>query len=358
MITISIDLGERAYPVYLGAELLAKTGALTRELGVNGHAAIITDSTVGPLYAKRVVDSLKSAGYPVSTHTVLAGEKAKSFRSVETLCESLARAQLDRHSFIVALGGGVVGDLAGFVASIYYRGIPFLQIPTTIMAQVDSSIGGKTAINLSHGKNLVGRFHQPFAIIADIETLNTLGTLEHNEGFAEVIKYGVIWDSDLLETVMRSPLDLSEIVKRCIEIKAAIVKQDEYETRGTRELLNFGHTIGHAVEATAGYGQMLHGEAVSIGMMAAAWISKTKFGFPVDDLAKLQDCLNHFQLPLKIPHPFSSASILETVFTDKKFVAGKIRFVVASGLGKATVTEEVTKEDLAMAIEAVKEPHP
>ena len=225
-------------------------------------------------------------GFKVSTHLINPGETSKSFDAAAALCEDFARLGIDRQSFVVALGGGVVGDLAGFVAAIYYRGVPVIQIPTTIMAQVDSSVGGKTGINLSAGKNLVGAFHQPFAVLADTTTLATLGRREWNEGFAEVIKYGVIREKRLLAELRDGTWELSDLVRRCVEIKASFVEEDERETTGSRALLNFGHTLGHAIEAVAGYGTLLHGEAVALGMVAAAHISANE---PVCGKRKLKN---------------------------------------------------------------------
>src|SRR6516162_10498103 len=271
--TVTVSLGPRSYPVYIGENILSRVGGWLQDSRQRGRIAIISDDAVEPLYGPPVAASLADAGYNVSTHVVKPGEKSKSFASVESLAESLARAGVDRHGSIVALGGGVIGDLAGFVAAIYYRGIPYLQVPTTVMAQVDSSVGGKTAVNLSVGKNLVGSFHQPLAVVADTATLKTLGRREWNEGFAEVIKYGVIRDRELFSRLKRVMPPLSPLVQRCVEIKASFIEGDERETKGTRALLNFGHTIGHAIENVAGYGTLLHGEAVALGMIAAAHIS-------------------------------------------------------------------------------------
>src|ERR1700733_7064549 len=246
---VTIKLGARSYPVHIGENLLDETGRICRGALMKGNAAIVSDRKVGNLYGQRVSDALAKEGFKVSIHLVNPGELSKSFEVAAALCEDFARHGVDRQSFVVALGGGVVGGLAGFAAAIYYRGVPVVQIPTTIMAQVDSSVGGKTGINLSAGKNLVGAFHQPVAVLADTATLTTLGRREWNEGFAEVIKYGVIRERGLLAELRDGTWELPDLVRRCVEIKASFVEGDERETTGSRALLNFGHSLGHGVEA-------------------------------------------------------------------------------------------------------------
>jgi 3-dehydroquinate synthase len=354
--TVTVSLGARSYPVYIGEDILSRVGGWLQDSHLRGRAAIITDDAVEALYASSVAASLKLAGYDVSTHVVKRGEKSKSLASVERLAESLAQAGVDRHGSIVAVGGGVIGDLAGFVAAIYYRGIPYVQVPTTIMAQVDSAVGGKTAVNLSAGKNLLGSFHQPLAVVADTATLKSLGQREWNEGFAEVIKYGVIRDRGLLEELAQSETPtIAELVQRCLEIKAAIVAGDERETLGLRALLNFGHTLGHGIEAAAGYGNLLHGEAISLGMVAAAWLSVRRAGLPPEEFVQLQRLLAKFQLPTQLPQTCSREKILQSVSADKKFLKGQIRFVLTPRLGTAILSDWVVKEDLELALDALAE---
>ena len=350
---VTIKLGPRSYPVHIGENLLDETGRICRGALLNGRAAIVSDRTVGELYASRVSDALADEGFKVSTHLIPPGETSKSFEMVEQLCEGFARQGIDRQSFVVALGGGVVGDLAGFAAAIYYRGIPVVQIPTTIMAQVDSSVGGKTGINLSAGKNLVGSFHQPVAVLADTTTLKTLGRREWNEGFAEVIKYGVIREKGLLAELRDDRWNLPDLVRRSVEIKASFVEGDEKETTGRRALLNFGHTLGHAIEAVAGYGTLLHGEAVALGMVAAAHLSAERAGLPKEEIEELVSVISRFDLPTKFPDQLSRSQIMEKVFADKKFVHGKIRFVVTPKLGSATLAENITMEDLESGLRAI-----
>jgi 3-dehydroquinate synthase len=352
--TVSVCLGQQAYPVYIGENVIERVGRICRECGLTGRAAIVTDRNVDEIYGQTVSGPLANEGFKISSHVVEAGEYSKSFETAAAVCEDLARHGINRQSFVVALGGGVIGDLAGFVAAIYNRGIPVVQIPTTVMAQVDSSVGGKTAINLSAGKNLVGAFHQPQAVLADTGTLKTLGTRERNEGFAEVIKYGVIRERELLSELRQGVLNLTELVRRCVAIKASFVEADEKETTGHRALLNFGHTVGHGIEAAAGYGTLLHGEAVALGMIAAAHVSARRVGFPEHEVAELVEVIKHFDLPTKLPQRLSRAEILRKAFMDKKFADGKIRFVVANRLGNAFLSSEVTVEDLEFGLSAIE----
>jgi 3-dehydroquinate synthase len=350
---VTIKLGRRSYPVHIGENLLGETGRICRGLLLKGRAAMVSDRKVADLYGERVSDALANEGFNVSTHLVDPGEPSKSFDVAASLCEDFARYGVDRQSFVVALGGGVVGDLAGFAAAIYYRGVPVIQIPTTIMAQVDSSVGGKTGINLSAGKNLVGAFHQPVAVLADTTTLATLGRREWNEGFAEVIKYGVIRERGLLAELRDSTWNLSDLVRRCVEIKASFVEEDERETAGRRAVLNFGHTLGHAIEAVAGYGTLLHGEAVALGMVGAAQVSAERAGLPQEEMEELVRVIRQLDLPTKLPVRLSRDRILEKVFADKKFEHGNIRFVVTPKLGSALLAENITVEDLESGLRAI-----
>jgi 3-dehydroquinate synthase len=268
----------------------------------------------------------------------------------------MAAAGLDRGSFVVALGGGVVGDLAGFVAATYQRGIPFVQIPTTIVAQVDSSVGGKTGVNLRAGKNLAGSFHQPRLVLADTGTLSTLPDREYREGFAEVIKHAAIRDASMLDELdPATPREsLAPLIARNIAIKAAVVAEDEKELSGARALLNFGHTIGHAVETVAGYGEFLHGEAISIGLAAALAVSERKCGLSEDDARRVREKLSAFGLPLTMPENLGTDALMAAAAKDKKFSNGKIHFVVVPRLGCAELTSDVTEEDLREAIDSIR----
>jgi 3-dehydroquinate synthase len=354
--SITVDLGSRTYQVVIGEGLLQNTGSMIRGLGLTGRAVIVTDEVVDSLYGDQLFASLAAARFEISREVIPSGEKSKAFSTAEALCETFARVGVDRSGFVVALGGGVVGDLAGFVASIYARGIAHVQLPTTVMAQVDSAVGGKTAINLWAGKNLVGSFHQPALVLADTATLRTLPERVKNEGLAEVVKYGIIARPHLLDVLSQSALsDFPSLVMDCVSIKARIVSKDERESSGERALLNFGHTIGHAIEAVAGYGAMLHGEAVSLGLRGALWLSVQKAGFPRNDYQSVVALLQRMGLPVVLRDDISTEIVLEKVFADKKFVGGAIRFVLASALGQAFVSEKIVRDDLASAINVLRE---
>jgi len=356
--TISVQLGDRSYPVYCERGLLSSFGHIAAELSLGHQCVVITDDHVRPLYSDTVLRSLTEARFSPLLLTVSAGEKSKSLIIVESLLEKMTIAGLDRSSFVVALGGGVIGDLAGFVASIYFRGIPYLQIPTTVLAQVDSSVGGKTGVNLVTGKNLVGSFHQPLAVFADPDTLDSLPERAFNEGFAEIIKHAIIRDAALfqkLTTFQRSDREaLSDIIRTNIAIKAGIVSQDEHETLGLRALLNFGHTIGHGIENAAGYGHLLHGEAISLGILAATRLSEKKAGLAASAATSILALLQRFQLPTQLPANVTTDAVLQALAHDKKFIHGHIRFVLASRIGEAHLSSEITLEDIQREIEALR----
>ena len=344
-----------SYRVHLGAGLLDQSGVLLREHPFAQRAtscAVISDETVAALYAQRMQHSLDAAGIRASLFVVQPGEPSKSLSEVGRLANLLANAGLDRHALVVALGGGVVGDLAGFLAAVYYRGIPFVQVPTTIVSQVDSAIGGKTGVNLVAGKNLLGAFYPPSLVLADIDTLGSLPTREFNEGMAEAIKHGVIRDRHLLTRLLaldrRDTPALAAVIHRNLEIKAQIVARDEFERGGERALLNFGHTVGHGVEQASGYGRFLHGEAISLGLVAAARLSVRKAGLPASHYAEIIAALRHFDLPTSLPDDVSTHAVIESIARDKKFEAGDIRFVLTPRLGEAFLSDRgyVTWSDL------------
>jgi 3-dehydroquinate synthase len=287
--------------------------------------------------------------------TVQAGEKAKSLKVVQSCYDRLAEFRLERKSFIIALGGGVVGDLAGFLAATYMRGVPFAQVPTTLLAQVDSSVGGKVGVNLKAGKNLVGAFYQPGFVLCDLDTLETLPARELHAGLAEVIKYGIIYDAglfarleaDMPKLLKRDAPALADVVARCCEIKAEVVGQDETES-GQRAILNFGHTIGHAIEATAGYGKFLHGEAVAIGSVAAARLSQRVLGLPEDDVRRIATLFQQASLPTSIKLSTSQrAKVLRAMTLDKKAVAGEVKFVLARRIGQVEFGQNAPAEMVA-----------
>lgn len=361
-IRVRVELANSPYTVLVGENLLDRTAELTREHwpaipSGGGRAALVTDSTVGPLHAGPVETSLRDAGIETVRIIVPAGEASKSMERATEICRGMLRAGLDRKSFLVALGGGVVGDLAGFAAAIFQRGIPCVQIPTTVVSLVDSSVGGKTGVNTPEGKNLLGAFHQPAFVLADTGTLDTLPEREFNEGVAEIIKHGAIRDPELL-ALCEDPAAMREnlpaLVARNVAIKAAIVEEDERETSGTRALLNFGHTIGHGIEAAGGYGRFLHGEAISLGLVAAARLSTRLAGLPEADRDRIVACLRAHGLPVRLPADLSREDIVAAMARDKKFEAGKIRFVLLRALGDAFVSDQVTPEHIEEEIEALR----
>ncbi len=352
---VDVRVGDRCYKVTIGHGILESVGEKLRKLNPGTFCAVITDSNVGPLYAARVLKSLADAGFTPTLVTVPAGEKSKALGQVEKVCDEMIAAGLDRKAFVIALGGGVVGDLAGFVAAIYYRGIPYVQIPTTIIAQVDSAVGGKTGVNAAGGKNLIGSFHQPRFVLADVGTLDTLPEREFNEGFGEVIKHAIIRDAQLFEDIAKlDRANMAPLIAQNVAIKAQIVSADEHETTGERALLNFGHTVGHGIEAAAGYGRYLHGEAISLGIVAACYLSAKKAGLSAHDHERIILRLKQFDLPVKLPSDISTDSIIAALKTDKKFSQGKIRFVLTSKIGSAFLSDEVGMADILEAIEALR----
>jgi 3-dehydroquinate synthase len=349
---VTIRAGSRSYDAVVGSGLLDSIGStITKK--ISGHrCAIISDENVARLFAGRAIDSLRHEKFEASLIIVPAGEKSKSFEQVEAVCDQMVRAGLDRQSFVVALGGGVVGDLAGFVASIFHRGISYVHVPTTLLAQVDSSIGGKTAVNMASGKNLIGAIHHPVLVISDVDALKTLPPREFNQGVAEIIKHAIIRDPALFDSLEKLDRDnLAPLVRRNIEIKAEFVARDERDTIGERALLNFGHTIGHAIEAAGGYGELLHGEAISLGIVAACEISIKRAGLPEQDRQKIMSILRRFDLPTRLPESISREKIVEIVQHDKKFEGGQVRFVVTPRIGSAHVANDVTMDDIRTAVE-------
>jgi 3-dehydroquinate synthase len=319
--------------------------------------AIVTDSNVGPLFADRAKQSLISASLKPILITIPAGEKSKTLKQAAAICEQMIAAGLDRQSFVVGLGGGVIGDISGFVAAIYHRGIPHVQVPTTLLAMVDSSIGGKTAVNTADGKNLIGAVHQPSLVIDDVDVLKTLPRREFNQGFAEIIKHAIIADGKMFKQLQdwkaSEALALQQLVLRNIKIKSKIVAKDERDQTGKRALLNFGHTVGHAIERAGNYRKFLHGEALSLGIVAACAVSIKRAGFPPRQRDAVIDLLQRFDLPTCLPKNFPRNKIISAVKFDKKFQSGKIRFVVTPKIGAARVANDVTLDDIREAVDAL-----
>jgi 3-dehydroquinate synthase len=355
---VQVPLGNRSYAIKVGGGLLARLGAECAQLKLGQRCAVITDSNVGKHFAKAALKSLSASGFETVLITVPAGEKSKRIAVVEKCYDQLASHRLERKSFIVALGGGVVGDLAGFVAATYLRGIPFVQVPTTLLAQVDSSVGGKTGVNLKAGKNLVGAFYQPRLVLCDLDTLKTLPKREYISGLAEVIKYGVIYDAilfaqlerNLPKLLQREATTLATVIARCCEIKADVVGQDETES-GLRAILNFGHTIGHAIENSSGYGKFLHGEAISIGQVAAANLSRKILGLPSGDVARIEKLFVQAGLPVKIKlNAAQRKKLFAAMKLDKKVSGGEVKFVLAEKIGKVKFGCKVATNDINGAI--------
>ena len=358
MRTVHVPLGERSYSILIGSGLLPQLGAECRKLGPGNRCAVVTDTNVAGRYGALAMKSLGAAEFESVLVKIPAGERAKRIRIAERCFEQLAEHRLERKSFIVALGGGVVGDLAGFLAATYLRGVDFVQVPTSLLAQVDSSVGGKVGVNLEAGKNLVGAFHQPRLVLCDVDTLRTLPDRELRAGLAEVIKYGIIYDAELfarlerdIGRLLKSDRELlSDVVARCCEIKAEVVSQDERET-GLRAILNFGHTIGHALEAISAYGKYLHGEAIAIGQVAAARLSSLQLGLDAKEAARIADLFTRAGLPTQLR--FSNAQfqrLIETMKVDKKVSGGEVKFVLAKRIGEMVWGQKVPVEAIAEAL--------
>jgi 3-dehydroquinate synthase len=340
--------------VLFGKGLLTQLGVWTRKFLTGQTCAIISDSNVAPLFAERVKKGLTSAGFRPTLIMIPAGEKSKTLEQAGAICDQMIAAGLDRQSFVIGLGGGMIGDVSGFVAAIYHRGIPYIQIPTTLLAMADSSIGGKTGVDTQAGKNLIGAFHQPLLVIDDLDVLKTLPRREFNQGFAEIIKHAIIADPKMFRILQSwkagNSTALQGLIKRNIAIKSRIVAKDERDRTGQRALLNFGHTVGHAIERAGDYRKFLHGEAVSLGIVAACTISMKKAGLSADERATIVDLLEQFGLPTRLPSKFPRKKILDAVKFDKKFEGGKIRFVLTPRVGVAHLADNVTLDDIREAI--------
>ena len=344
---VKVELYQNSYEVRIGADLLPRAGAWLRELGYSGKAVIITDDNVKDLYADDLYRDLTDAGFHVSVLEVPAGEEQKTLESAGSLYEQLTEGYAERSTPILALGGGVIGDLVGFVAATYMRGVPLVQVPTTLLAQVDSSVGGKTAVDHGRLKNMIGAFYQPCLVVADVSTLKTLPEDELANGMTEVIKHAAILEAGLFdylemnidEARARDAGVLEEIVTRNVRIKAGVVAQDEKEA-GLRAVLNFGHTVGHAIEAVSGFA-IKHGQAVAIGMVTEAEISCRMGNFDRDSVSRLRNLLVKAGLPVAVPD-FDIDAVTTAMQHDKKVIANKIRFVLLDAIGEAYITDDVS----------------
>ena len=348
------------YRAVVGRGLIEHLGEEARDAGLQGKAFLVADQVVFPTSVRPVQESMERAGFETHVLVLQSGETTKNLDKIRDIYAWLARLRAERQDVVLALGGGVMGDAVGFAAATYRRGVPFIQVPTTLAAMVDASLGGKVAVNLPEGKNLVGAFHQPRLVLADIDTLDTLPQREMAAGWAEAIKHGLIMDAGLLSTFEKEAdrlIDVSDdlavdVIRRSVAIKAKVVSVDEFETGDTRVLLNYGHTIGHALESVSEYGQFLHGEAVSIGMMGAARISRD-LGLIDDELIDRQQALlERYNLPVSAPG-MDADVIFEATKSDKKSVGGAIRWVVLEGPGRATTRRDVPDEVVRAAIESL-----
>jgi 3-dehydroquinate synthase len=355
MQTLNVDLGERSYPIYIGSELLGSAGLIQPHIR-GRQVMVVSNTTVAPLYLDKVLASLD--GLRVESVILPDGEQYKNLEVLNTIYDALLTHRFDRKCTLVALGGGVVGDMTGFAAASYQRGVDFIQIPTTLLAQVDSSVGGKTGVNHPLGKNMIGAFHQPRCVIADTDSLNTLDERQLSAGIAEVIKYGLIDDPeffDWLEQNMprlmaREPEALAYAIARSCEDKARVVAADEKEA-GSRALLNLGHTFGHAIETGMGYGEWLHGEAIAAGMVMAAELSAHMGWIEPAIVERIRRLISAAALPVRAPSQLSSERFLELMAVDKKVQDGILRLVLMQGLGQSVISAEASSEQLRSVLD-------
>ena len=341
---VHVDLGPRSYPIFIGSGLIDLVGKYCRSHTKGGRCMLVGDSHTMPLFGSRCAASLKKASYAFSQWKFRAGEASKDLKTLSRLYDALAKEGMERSSFLAALGGGVVGDMAGFAAATYMRGIAFVQVPTTLLAQVDSSVGGKTAVNLAAGKNLVGAFYQPKCVLCDVDALKTLPARQLRCGLSEVIKYGIILDADFfvrlekqVDPIMACESKvMAQIVQRCCELKALVTGEDERES-GRRAILNFGHTLAHSIEKEYGYGKLTHGEAVAVGQLIACRLSEALLGFPRNETERVFDLFHRVKLPtfVSAPDPVKMiARLIETTHHDKKAQGGEPLFVLAERIGE------------------------
>lgn len=346
MLTVDVELGERSYPIFIGEGLLNKPELLEPFVG-KGRIVVISNDVVAPLYMERVRGLFP--GRDVAEIVLPDGEAHKDLSAISRIYDELLAGKYDRNTLLIALGGGVVGDITGFAAATYLRGINFVQIPTTLLAQVDSSVGGKTGVNHPLGKNMIGAFYQPLAVLADSEVLSTLPEREVKAGLAEVVKYGLIYDAEFFDWLAANssgigsfdPALISQAIKTCCEIKAEIVAKDEKEL-GDRALLNLGHTFGHAIETASGYGTLLHGETVSMGIVMAADLSRRLGWIEASEAQRIRRVLEeNFGMPVLPPADISVEQYFDLMLSDKKAEQGKVRFVLLKSIGEAVVDGDI-----------------
>ncbi len=358
---VRVELGERSYDILIGERLRHQVGQRLQEVVEPSWVAVITDETVKGLYGADVTDSMQQAGLDTTTVAVSPGEEAKSLPQAGELYSALLGAGLDRRSVVVALGGGVVGDLAGFVAATYMRGVPYVQVPTTLLAAVDSSVGGKVAVDLPQGKNLVGAFHQPCLVVIDPETLRSLPARELRAGLAEVVKYGVILDTEFFahledhaeELLALEPAVTAAVIRRCCELKAQVVQEDEREV-GLRAILNYGHTFAHALEVLTGYQRFRHGEAVAIGMVCASLLAEELGMVPAEVTDRQVALLRRLGLEVAMPTELGVDELIACFARDKKTLAGQLRLVLPVRIGAVEIVADPDRRLIAQAIERAR----
>lgn len=357
---VRVELSERSYDILIGRDILASTGEMLKPFGFSRKITVISNPAVFNIYGSTVVGSLEKAGFQCNAVLIPDGESYKDYFWSYHILSELLKNRLDRNSCLVALGGGVIGDITGFVASLYMRGIHFVQLPTTLLAQVDSSVGGKTGVNHPMGKNMIGSFYQPKLVCIDINTLRTLPARELLCGIAEIIKYGVIKDADLFRFMEEKKDDIlnledesvKHIVKRSCEIKADVVSSDERES-GLRAVLNFGHTIGHAIETETGYSRFLHGEAVAIGMHFAARLSEVLGLMNIKESERIKALLKLFGLPTDVPSELNADALVSHMRLDKKAVAGEMKFIIPEAIGRVRIQKGIAESDVKKTLSSV-----
>ena len=351
---LNVELGDKSYPIYIGIDLLFMKSLFVDQIQ-GRQVMIVTNKTIAPLYLDKLTSILD--GFNVQSVILPDGEEFKTLETLNKVFDALLEAKFDRTSTLIALGGGVIGDITGFAAASYQRGVGFIQVPTTLLSQVDSSVGGKTGINHELGKNMIGAFYQPKAVIIDVNTLDTLSNQEFSAGMAEVIKYGLLGNADFLsmleaniESIMARKKDLIiEVIFNCCQDKARIVELDEFE-KGKRALLNLGHTFGHGIENAFGYGNYLHGEAVSIGMVMAAKLSKDEGNLSHEETLRVESILSKADLPISINKTIDSETLITAMSLDKKSIDGKIRLVLLKSLGDSYLTDSYSNENFMKVV--------
>ena len=356
MIELKVDLGERAYPILIGTGLLGKSGLLAPHIR-GRQVMVVTNETVAPLFLDRLLGCL--GGVAADVLELEDGERFKTLDAYARVMDALMEKRHNRTTTIVALGGGVVGDIAGFAAATFQRGVSFVQVPTTLLAQVDSSVGGKTGVNHPKGKNMIGAFHQPSCVVADIAALDTLPEREYRAGLAEVVKCGVIWsegffawlEGQAAELLRRTPAAVTEIVRRSCAIKAEVVARDERE-QGLRAILNYGHSFAHALETLTGYDSLLHGEAVAIGMVLAADCARRHGLLDAESVRRITALLAILGLPVRMPKGMDTESMLQVMGMDKKVVDGRLRLVLPERIGAVRITDQIDRQALLRTLAA------